>query len=179
MPIPPTHCVMLRQSSSEGARSSGETVEAPVVVKPAMELKYASAGAMAPERTNGTEPTTATPTHPKTTTEKTSCVATYPVEPRARRKELPPRTTAPRAGSPKAATFPSATTREKPAEMSIVAPPAAITTPRALTITLGCKEAFYVVYGVLDGEDDRIVSGPEHLLAGGDNDFSASQERPN
>src|SRR5215217_5877704 len=61
MPIPPIHWLRLRQSSKAGGSSSGVRVAAPVVVKPAMELKKASTGPMRPESTNGRVPTSTTP----------------------------------------------------------------------------------------------------------------------
>src|SRR5215208_6035911 len=91
---------------------------------------------------------------------------------------MAPRTRAPNAGSPNASVFPSAARSEKAAGMIIIAPPAAITAPNALAITLGCKEALYLVDCGLDGEHHRVVSGLEHLFAGGDDDVSVPQERP-
>ncbi len=64
---------MLRHNSSEGATSSGvEITELPVVVKPAMDSKKASDGPSSPDKTNGTQPTVATPSHPRTTIRYTS-----------------------------------------------------------------------------------------------------------
>jgi hypothetical protein len=50
--------------------------------------------------------------------------------------------------------------------------------PSALAMTLGCKEAFYLVYSFFDGKDDRVVPRPENLFAGRDDDISVAQERP-
>src|SRR5215204_2710530 len=75
-PIPPIHWLRLRQSKSEGANSSGESVWAPVVVKPAIELKKASTYPTVPEKTNGKAPTIATTNHPTTTIKKTSRIET-------------------------------------------------------------------------------------------------------
>src|SRR3712207_1914523 len=62
--------------------------------------------------------------------------------------------------------------------MSITAPPAAIMAPSVLAITLGCKEALYLIHGRLDGEHYSVVPWLEHLLAGGDDDVPVAQERP-
>src|SRR5918998_6344963 len=78
IPIPPAHWVRLRQSNREDPTFSGGSVAAPVVVKPAMELKNASTVPMSPERTNGNDPTAATLIQPETTIRKTSCLETYP-----------------------------------------------------------------------------------------------------
>src|SRR3712207_1202791 len=179
IPIPPVHCVMLRQSRSEGARSCGaSTVEAPVVVKPAMDSKKASTGPITPETTNGSAPKVATPNHPRTTMRNTSC-RTVPMSGlRVSTKRTVPKAVAASAGTAKASVLPSPATRAKAAGMSITAPPAATTAPRALTITLGCKEALYLVYRVLHREHDCVVPRPEHLPAGRNYDFPVSQERP-
>ena len=75
-PIPPIHWVKLRQSSKAGESSSGVTVAAPVVVKPAMELKRASTGPMRPERRNGAAPTNTTPNQLTTTMRNMLCLET-------------------------------------------------------------------------------------------------------
>src|SRR5918998_1333586 len=179
IPMPPVHWAMLRQSSTEGATSSGtRIVEAPVVVKPAMDSKKASTGPMSPEKTNGNEPTDATPNQPRTTMRNTSCLKMRGSGLRVSRKRMAPRAIAPDAGSPKARVLPSPTASEKAAGISMAAPPAAIIAPSALAITLGCKEALYLVHGFFDGEDDRVVPRPEHLLAGGDNDLAVPQQGP-
>src|SRR5918998_1917235 len=178
MPMPPAHWVRLRQRSREGATSSGAMmVEAPVVVKPAMDSKNASTGPMSPARTNGTAPAAATPNHPSTTMRNTSCLKMRGSRLLVIEKRVAPSAIATTAGSPKASTLPSPARDEKPAGMSIAAPPAATTAPSALAITLGCKEALYLFYRVLDGEDDRVVPWPEHLPAGGDDDVPVAQER--
>src|SRR3712207_2685102 len=178
MPIPPAHWDRLRQRSREGATSSGTwMVEAPVVVKPAMDSKKASTGPMVPARTNGTAPVVATPNHPRTTMRNTSCLKMRGSRLLVRKKRLAPSAIATTAGSPKANTLPSSARSEKAAGMSIAAPPAATTAPSALAITLGCKEALYLFNRVLDGEDDRVVPWPEHLPAGGDDDVPVTQER--
>src|ERR671916_1687989 len=179
IPIPPAHWVKLRQSSREGATSSGSgIVEAPVVVKPAMDSKKASTGPMSPETTNGSAPAVATPNQPTTTMRNTSCLKMCGSGLRVRKKRIAPRAIAPNAGNPKASAFPSTTRSEKAAGRSIAIPPAAITAPSALAMTLGCKEAFYFIHSRLDGEDDRVVPGSEHLLACGDYDVSVAQQRP-
>src|SRR5918997_3305582 len=179
IPIPPVHCVMLRQSNSEGARSSGaSTVEAPVVVKPTMYSKNASTGPITPETTNGNAPKAATPSHPSTTMRNTSCLKVRMSGLRVSRKRATPNATAATAGTAKARALPSPTASEKVAGMSIAAPPAAMTAPRALAIALGCKEALYLVDSVLHGEHDGVVTGPEHVPAGGYDDLSVSQQRP-
>src|ERR671916_651187 len=158
IPIPPAHCVMLRQSNSEGASLSGaSTVEAPVVVKPAMDSKKASTGPISPETTNGRAPKPATPSHPSTTMRNTSCLKVRTSGLRVRRKRTAPSATAATAGPAKATALPSSTVREKAPGMSIAAPPAAMTAPRALVIALGCKEALYLVDIVLHGEHDGVV----------------------
>src|SRR5918994_7485931 len=179
IPIPPAHCVMLRQSRSEGARSSGaSTVEAPVVVKPAMDSKKASTGPITPDMTNGSAPKVATPNHPRTTMRNTSC-RTVPMSGlRVSTKRAAPKAVAARAGSAAPRVYRPPATREKAAGMSITAPPAAITAPRALTITLGCKEALYLVYRILHREHNGVVPRPEHLPTGRNYDFPVSQERP-
>jgi hypothetical protein len=53
-------------------------VAAPVVVKPAMELKKASTGPMTPARRNGAAPTNTTPNQHTTTMRKMLCLDTYP-----------------------------------------------------------------------------------------------------
>src|SRR3712207_1355723 len=161
IPIPPAHWVKLRQSSREGATSSGTwMVEAPVVVKPAMDSKKASTGPIRPEKTNGSAPAVATPSHPRTTMRNTSCLKICGLGLRVRKKRIAPRVIAPNAGSAKASAFPSTTRSEKAAGRSIAAPPAAMTAPSALAITLARKEALYVIHSVLDGEDDGVVAGP-------------------
>ena len=55
---------------------AGVTVAAPVVVKPAMELKRASTGPMRPERMNGRAPTSATPNQHTTTMRNMLCLET-------------------------------------------------------------------------------------------------------
>jgi hypothetical protein len=100
---------------------------------------------MSPENTNGNEPTDATPNQPRTTMRNTSCLKMCGSWLRVRKKRMAPRAIAPNAGSPKARVFPSPTISEKAAGMSITAPPAAIMAPSALDITLGCKEALYLV----------------------------------
>ena len=55
------------------------TVAAPVVVKPAMELKKASTGPMSPERRNGAAPTNTTPNQHTTTMRNMLCLDTYPL----------------------------------------------------------------------------------------------------
>jgi hypothetical protein len=95
-----------------------------------------------------------------------------------RKKRVAPRAIAPIAGNPKASAFPSTTRSEKAAGRSIAIPPAAITPPSALATTLACKEALYLVHGVLNGKDHGVVPRPEYLLASGDDDISVAQERP-
>src|SRR5829696_8717810 len=153
-------------------------VEAPVVVNPAMDSKKASTGPMIPERTNGSAPAVATPNHPRTTIRNTSCLKIRASGRRVRKKSIVPRAIVPNAGSPKARVFPSAVRSEKAAGRSIPIPPAAITAPSALAITLGCKEPLYLIYSGLDCKDDRVVPGSEHLPAGGNDDVPVSQERP-
>jgi len=75
-PIPPIHWLKLRQSSKAGESSSGVTVAAPVVVKPAMELKRASTGPMRPERRKGAAPTSTTPNQLTTTMRNMLCLET-------------------------------------------------------------------------------------------------------
>src|SRR3712207_2627095 len=179
IPIPPVHCVMLRQRRSEGARSSGaSTVEAPVVVKPAIDSKKASTGPITPEKTNGDAPKVATPSHPSTTMRNTSCLKVRTLGLRVRKNRTTPKAIAVIAGPAKASALPSSATKEKAAGMSIAAPPAAMTAPRALAITLGCKEALYLVNRVLHGEHDGVVPRPEHVPAGGDDDLPVPQQRP-
>src|SRR5918998_85307 len=129
-------------------------------------------------RRKGSAPAVATPSHPSTTMRNTSCLKTSGRGLRVRKKTVVPRAIAPSAGRPKASAFPSATRSEKAARRSIAIPPAAITAPSALAMTLGCKEAFYFIHSRLDGEDDRVVPGSEHLLACGDYDVSVAQQRP-
>ncbi len=52
------------------------TVAAPVVVKPAMELKKASTGPMRPESMNGRVPTSTTPNQHTTTMRNMLCLET-------------------------------------------------------------------------------------------------------
>src|SRR5215211_1156746 len=130
-------------------------VEAPVVVNPAMDSKKASTGPMSPERTNGSAPAVATPNQPTTTMRNTSCLKVCGSGFRVRKNRIAPRVIAANAGNPKAKVLPSAARSEKAAGMSIAAPPAAMTAPSALAITLGCKEALYLVYGFFDGKYDR------------------------
>jgi hypothetical protein len=75
-------------------------------------------------------------------------------------KRTVPRAIVANAGNPKVNTFPSPTRSEKAAGMSMATPPAAITAPSALAITLRCKEALYLVHGFLDGKHDGVVSRP-------------------
>jgi hypothetical protein len=76
MPMPPIHWLRLRQSNRGGESSSGMTVAAPVVVKPAMELKNASTGPMRPDSKKGRVPTSTTPSQHATTMKNMLCLET-------------------------------------------------------------------------------------------------------
>src|SRR4028118_742721 len=90
---------------------------------------------------------------------------------------MAPRARVPKPGSAKASVFPSPTRSEKAAGSSIAAPPAAITAARALVTTLGCKEALYLVHSGLNGEHHGVVTGHEHVTAGGYDHLFSSQHR--